>query len=376
MVEEKISIREELSQKECKMVVPKSPPKPDSTFTSLPVGLTISKKEKKHRVRESHSKVKPGNYQRTLTRTERTLEIGKEIGTPCQHHVILNDVKVLDQEDVYSIREYGKYAYCSHRWFLSLEEQSVPCEGFFTNLGEDGERRRASMIDLFVQIAEVFGLISETLFRAVNIFDRYISTKYVEEERHLLVGITCLNIACKYEERMKRGAERFVRECRLPFNKKDIIQAEVVILDCLSFKLTLPTPLTFACRFNIIGMEAFKGEEVYYTAMILFFLHMAMLSSKISTRWPSLIAASVFHLCANIAGKKCGLETSARHYFGNWNDEDMEWIMKDLTRLVQNNGNFDGKGEFSAVFDKFSSSDFSQVARRVTAKLNGSSLSL
>lgn len=387
MADDKIHVEGNVLKKVLKKILPKPVPKPypssqkvktcddpSDAILSVSSDVSMSPKQTEAQVHcgKATSLAKQNNPPKILS----TSPIRQERGTPCQNHVIPTGVMMIDEEGLYGSKEYGNYAYHSHMVSLSQEAESVPREGFFTNLGEDGERKRATVVNLYIDLAERFMFSTDSVFRAVNIFDRYVSGNCLEEGKHMLVGITSLCIASKYEDRKNRGIHKVISASKLPYSPKDVSQMEMAILESLGFKLTLPTPLTFAWRFNIIGLEAFKGEQEFYASMNLFFLHVAMLSSKISSQRPSLIAASVFNLCANIANEDYRLDEGARHYFGDWKDGEMVWINKELTKLVQNHGNFDGNGEFLAVFEKFSSSGFRQVSTRVIAKLNRNILQL
>ena len=59
---------------------------------------------------------------------------------------------------------------------------------------------RSILIDWLVEVAEEYKLIPDTLFLAVTLIDRFLSTYACDRVMLQLVGVTCMLIAAKYEE--------------------------------------------------------------------------------------------------------------------------------------------------------------------------------
>lgn len=62
------------------------------------------------------------------------------------------------------------------------------------------EKMRAILIDWLVEVHLKFKLLPETLYLTVNLIDRYLERKTILRDKLQLVGVTCMLIACKYEE--------------------------------------------------------------------------------------------------------------------------------------------------------------------------------
>ena len=59
---------------------------------------------------------------------------------------------------------------------------------------------RAILIDWLVEVAQEYHLSAETLHLCVYYTDRFLSRTPVQRSRLQLVGITCMLLACKFEE--------------------------------------------------------------------------------------------------------------------------------------------------------------------------------
>lgn len=62
------------------------------------------------------------------------------------------------------------------------------------------EKTRTIAMDWLMEVHNRFGLMPETLYLTINIFDRFLSVKTVPKRELQLVGITALLLASKYEE--------------------------------------------------------------------------------------------------------------------------------------------------------------------------------
>ena len=71
-------------------------------------------------------------------------------------------------------------------------------------------RMRGILVDWMIEVHSKFRLLSETLFLAVNIVDRFLSKRIVGMDRLQLVGVTALFIAAKYEEVMAPSIQNFI----------------------------------------------------------------------------------------------------------------------------------------------------------------------
>ena len=59
---------------------------------------------------------------------------------------------------------------------------------------------RAFLLEWVIDVHRKFRLKSETLYVAIYIIDRFLSSKQIEKSELHILGITSILIACKYEE--------------------------------------------------------------------------------------------------------------------------------------------------------------------------------
>ena len=62
------------------------------------------------------------------------------------------------------------------------------------------ERMRAILIDWLIEVHLKFKGLPQTLFQTVNIIDRFLSEKHISRKRLQLLGVSAMQIACKFEE--------------------------------------------------------------------------------------------------------------------------------------------------------------------------------
>lgn len=114
---------------------------------------------------------------------------------------------------------------------------------------EISEKMRAILIDWIVEVHKKFELVTETLYLAINIVDRYLATKVVKRKELQLVGIGAMLIASKYEEIWAPEVNDFVCISDKAYSHQQMLVMEKCILGELQWNLTVPTPYVFLMRF-------------------------------------------------------------------------------------------------------------------------------
>jgi len=112
---------------------------------------------------------------------------------------------------------------------------------------EINQQYRAIVIDWLIEVSREYSLCLDTLFLAVNYFDRLLQTVYVKKELLQLLSITCLFIASKYEEVVPLTLDQLVNV--EVYTKKNILDMERIVLHHLQFKLTVSTLRNFLSRY-------------------------------------------------------------------------------------------------------------------------------
>lgn len=108
---------------------------------------------------------------------------------------------------------------------------------------------RSILIDWLVDVHLKFKLLPETLFLSVSLIDRYLERKSSTKSKLQLVGVTCMMIACKYEEIYAPEVRDFVYITDKAYSKDEILTMEKDILNVLEFDVNVPTSWRFLERY-------------------------------------------------------------------------------------------------------------------------------
>jgi cyclin B len=138
--------------------------------------------------------------------------------------------------------EYLKEMYVN---LIEEEKKIKSLFGYMKTQTDVNEKMRAILIDWIIDVHFKFKLKADTLFLTVWLIDKYLSLKKVKRNKLQLIGVTCMLIACKYEEIYSPEVFDFVYITENSYDKKDIINLELEILCLLDFNVTVPTSNSF-----------------------------------------------------------------------------------------------------------------------------------
>lgn len=115
-------------------------------------------------------------------------------------------------------------------------------------------RHRAGIVDSMIKWHYAFDFRQETLFLAVYILDRYLSAKIFPTFNNKMLWVTCLFIACKFEEVKIVRLEHFLKYCEPDITRSAIFELENRVLEAIQWKLTLICPYDFLKRIFYINL--------------------------------------------------------------------------------------------------------------------------
>lgn len=104
---------------------------------------------------------------------------------------------------------------------------------------------RTILVDWLIEVQNRFRLMSETLFITVNLIDRYIMRRQVQQHKFQLVGVTAMFIACKYQEIQPPRMQDFVYITNNAYTNDEMREMETKLLQVLEFNVMFPTALSF-----------------------------------------------------------------------------------------------------------------------------------
>lgn len=260
----------------------------------------------------------------------------------------------VDPKDPQINKEYLMEMYNS---LISEEKRLKLLHGYMSKQTDINERMRAMLIDWIIDVHFKFKLKADTLFLTVWLIDRYLSEKIIKKNKLQLLGVTCMLISCKYEEIYSPEVFDFVYITENSYEKQDIINLELEILQMLKFNVTIPTANSFyEIISNIIGFTNLEKDLGSYL-MELFLLDYRCLKYK-----PSLIANTV---CFLIVSHKKGnfniLDDSANDFIFNYKNNQHIYFecCRDIVFLLENLEST----QLLSVKKKYMTTKFNRVGR-------------
>ena len=159
---------------------------------------------------------------------------------------------------------------------------------------------RKFYFNFLVQITLNTPISESTLFLSFAIFDRFLSSTFINSDEFLLTIVTSLVLAIKYNESSEANLDELCDICQKKFNKEDINKCEINIMRKLDYNLSLPTIFDL---FQFIKVIKYLNEKEYYFG--LFVIEMFIIDGG-NLRYNALfIIEAVYKLIIETSGKTC-----------------------------------------------------------------------
>jgi hypothetical protein len=186
------------------------------------------------------------------TTTPKAAEEEEELDEPLYKTLeqLAAEAKDLDSEDLDDPLMVAEYVHEIFDYMKELEITTLPNPDYMDSQNELEWKMRGILVDWLLEVHTRFRLLPETLFLAVNIIDRFLSTKVVQLDRLQLVGVTAMFVASKYEEVLSPHVQNFRHVADDGFTEQEILSAERFILAALDYDLSYPNPMNFLRRIS------------------------------------------------------------------------------------------------------------------------------
>ena len=201
------------------------------------------------------------------------------------------NAKNLDEEDMDDPLMVAEYVHEIFDYMKQLEITTMPNPDYMDNQGELEWKMRGILVDWLLEVHTRFRLLPETLFLAVNIIDRFLSTKVVQLDRLQLVGVTAMFIASKYEEVLSPHVQNFVHVADDGFPESEILSAERFVLSSLDYDLSYPNPMNFLRR-----ISKADNYDIQTRTLGKYLLEIGCLDHRFLKYPPSHVAAAAMYL--------------------------------------------------------------------------------
>ncbi|KAE8674301.1 Cyclin-A3-2 [Hibiscus syriacus] len=154
-----------------------------------------------------------------------------------------------------------------HVHFLEIEEKRRPLPDYIEKVQNDHITvdMREILMGWLVEVTEEYKLVSDTLYLTVSYIDRFLSAHSVSRNKLQLLGVSCMLIACKYEEITPPGIDDFCYITDNAYTKEEMVEMKKDVLKLLDFEVGTPTIRNFLrqeCCPNVIKlvMRAAQGN--------------------------------------------------------------------------------------------------------------------
>lgn len=217
-----------------------------------------------------------------------------EVKAEPKQSAITDDIerpKDLDFEDIDDPLMVSEYVVEIFEYMKELEIATMANPDYMDNQNELEWKMRGILVDWLLEVHTRFRLLPETLFLAVNIIDRFLSTKIVQLDRLQLVGVTAMFIASKYEEVLSPHVQNFRHVADDGFSEEEILSAERFVLSALNYDLSYPNPMNFLRR-----ISKADNYDIQTRTLGKYLLEIGCLDHRFIAHPPSQVAAAAMYL--------------------------------------------------------------------------------
>ncbi|KAI8621344.1 cyclin-like protein, partial [Chytriomyces sp. MP71] len=196
----------------------------------------------------------------------------------------------------------SEYAEEIFEYMKLMETKTTPNPNYMTNQPHLTWEMRSLLVDWLHSLHTRLHLLPETLFLAVNLMDRFMSLKQgVGRDKFQLVGLTCLQVACKYEEVMVPSVAVLVHMVQGGYSAEEVLKAERFVLGMIGFGVGYNGPVPFLKRVLAVdargvGEDRDAAREVSKVSLLArYFCEVVLLDPAFVGAVPSMVAtAAVF----------------------------------------------------------------------------------
>jgi G2/mitotic-specific cyclin 1/2 len=204
-------------------------------------------------------------------------------------------VEDLDREDLEDPLMVAEYVVEIFDYLKKLEIDTRPNADYMDHQEDLEWKMRGILVDWLIEVHTRFHLLPETLFLAVNIIDRFLSTKVVQLDRLQLVGVTAMFIASKYEEVLSPHVANFRHVADDGFTEAEILSAERYVLTALNYDLSYPNPMNFLRR-----ISKADNYDIQTRTLGKYLMEISLLDHRFMEYLPSHVAAASMYLARKI----------------------------------------------------------------------------
>eukprot|EP00792_Barthelona_sp_PAP020_P005247 TRINITY_DN2566_c0_g2_i1.p1 TRINITY_DN2566_c0_g2~~TRINITY_DN2566_c0_g2_i1.p1 ORF type:complete len:327 (-),score=88.58 TRINITY_DN2566_c0_g2_i1:3-947(-) len=265
------------------------------------------------------------------------------------------DIDAAQKENPLIVPEYAAEIY---EFNFDMEKKYMWDVNYLEKQSEVTGSQRAILISWMMECSYKFRHSPETIFRAVNYVDRYLSKNLVLIRKLQLVGTAALFISAKIEERRTPASREYVKIAANSFTREELLAMERSILRDLDYDVYVPSAHTFLRRFT-------RGDSADSTTKYLshYLINLSLVDHRLLNMYPSQVAAAAIYI-SNELNNRPAWTNNLRHY-SNGIDITDSTLSQGVERLRILLGRASsGSRTLAPIYKKFASASYRSVADR------------
>jgi len=249
-------------------------------------------------------------------------------------------------------------------WIKKIEMRYCPNPDYMPIQTDVNEKMRAILIDWLIEVHHKFKLSPDVLYLSVNLVDRYLQRTRISRKKLQLVGVTAMLIASKYEEIYPPELSDFEYITDNAYNRDEIMDMEILMLNALSFNISVPTSGVFLDRY--LAAAKVETESVQWRVAHML-VELTLHEFKMMKHSPSRLACSAVYLSNRIfieQRNRQGCPEPWSKYmveFTGHTELDIRPCSKEVLQILCNVE----RNSMKAVYKKYSKEQYGQAAQCV-----------
>lgn len=218
-----------------------------------------------------------------------------------KNNILINKNNVINNKIEYKknpLEEYDESI--MKNLFLEENKNRADYEEIKKSFSERDLYIRYNSINFIIYMSEKFNLTQETIYLAINLYDRCI-LKFKNYNNIKLFTFCCIFIAAKYEEIYPPLLEEYSEYFTIP--KSELLKLENIILSTTNFDLHIHSPYLFISKFFHSSTEK-ESKEIFYLAQLI--LDLSTILLEFCSFKPSFQAAICLYIARFLFYRKKG----------------------------------------------------------------------
>ena len=213
--------------------------------------------------------------------------------------------------------------------------------------------------NFILQISLGSSISESTLFLSYAIFDRYLCSTFTNLDDYLLIIITSLILAIKYNESYEANLDELCTLCGNRFTKEEINRYEIIIMEKLDYNLTIPTIFDL---FQFIKIIKYLNEKEYNFG--LFVLEMLVIKGRNFKYNAIIIIEAIYRLIMETTGMQVKIPI-LYDYLKNSGINIIQYeenINNCLSEIKNDCVNIKNNNDFNFLINKFSDEKYKKIS--------------